>query len=120
MAHAGIVMRCTTTPVCFPAGTSGAASRASIALSAARPRPSRRCRETAAFADGPRSPLAWISTAAMPAELSAPCSPTVSEKARWASCPKVLGEPGSEPASRASASLTVRWSTAGAEPKPSE
>ncbi len=65
-AHAGIVCRCTSTPVCRAPDTSGAESRASIAMSAPRPNSSMCSAVTLSRTDGPRSPLACTSTAGSP------------------------------------------------------
>ena len=116
-AHAGIVLRCSSRPVCIAGEMSGAVSRASTALSTARPKPSRRSMLTLSWGDGPRSPETWTSTAGRPLASSTPCSPTARGKTRWASCPSVLGAPGSMPTSSVIASATVRWSSSGAEPR---
>ena len=52
-AHSGIVLRCSSRPVCIAEEMSGAVSSASTALSTARPKPSRRSALTGSCGDGP-------------------------------------------------------------------
>ncbi len=120
-AQAGSVWRCSSTLRCIAGETSGAVSSASTALSTARPKPC--SRSLLSRLAGARPTFAadlHEHGRACPCASSTPCSPTASGNIRWASCPSALGAPGLRPASWVIASVTVRCSCSGAEPRPSE